>query len=130
MSQCHAAHPDGVPELEKRVEVGSGVVCDGGIELVVRNGRRGEFLACPEFPKCRVALDLKPSDESEIPEWDEKKNQRMQRCFKEHPEAAKRRTTRSWALAISNQYGTDTYIAITGLNFFTRIRGFSIGRSA
>ena len=95
MSQCHAAHPDGVPELEKRVEVGSGVVCDGGIELVVRNGRRGEFLACPEFPKCRVALDLKPSDESEIPEWDEKKNQRMQRCFKEHPEAAKRRTTRS-----------------------------------
>ena len=95
MSQCHATHPDGVPELEKRVEIGSGVVCDGGIELVVRNGRRGEFLACPEFPKCRVALDLKPSDESEIAEWDEKKNQRMQRCFKEHPEAAKRRTSRS-----------------------------------
>ena len=95
MSQCHASHPDGVPELEKRVEVGSGVNCDGGTELVVRNGRRGEFLACPEFPKCRVALDLKPSDESELEEWNEKKAQRMQRCFKEHPEAAKRRTTRS-----------------------------------
>ena len=95
MSQCHASHPDGVPELEKRVEVGSGVNCDGGTELVVRNGRRGEFLACPEFPKCRVALDLKPSDESELEEWDEKKAQRMQRCFKEHPETAKRRTTRS-----------------------------------
>ena len=76
-------------------DVASGIKCEGGTELVVRNGRRGEFLACPEFPKCRVALDLKPSDESEIPEWDEKKNQRMQRCFKEHPEAAKRRTTRS-----------------------------------
>ncbi len=95
MSQCHAAHPDGVPELEKRVEVGSGVVCDGGIELVVRNGRRGEFLACPEFPKCRVALDLKPLDEAELAQWDEKRAQRMERCFKEHPEAAKRRTTRS-----------------------------------
>jgi DNA topoisomerase-1 len=95
MSQCHVTHPDGVPELEKRVEVGSGVICDGGVELVVRNGRRGEFLACPEFPKCRVALDLKPSDESDLEEWDEKRKQRMQRCFKEHPEAAKRRATRT-----------------------------------
>ena len=95
MSQCHIAHPDGTPELEKRVEVGSGVICDGGVELVVRNGRRGEFLACPEFPKCRVALDLKPSDDENLGEWDEKRKQRMQRCFKEHPEAAKRRTTRS-----------------------------------
>ena len=95
MSQCHAAHPDGVPELEKRVEVGSGVTCDGGVELVVRNGRRGEFIACPEFPKCRVALDLKPEDEAELAEWDEKRVQRMQRCFKEHPEAAKKRSTRT-----------------------------------
>lgn len=95
MSQCHTLHPDGVPELEKRVEVGSGVICDGGTELVIRNGRRGEFLACPEFPKCRVALDLKPEDEADLEEWDTKRKQRMQRCFKEHPEAAKRRTTRS-----------------------------------
>ncbi len=95
MSQCHIAHPDGVPELERPIEVGSGVICDGGVELVVRNGRRGEFLACPEFPKCRVALDLKPTDEATLEEWDEKRKQRMQRCFKEHPQAAKRRTTRS-----------------------------------
>ncbi len=95
MSQCHVTHPDGVPELEKRVEVGSGVICDGGIELVIRNGRRGEFIACPEFPKCRVALDLKPTEEGDLEEWDEKRKQRMQRCFKEHPEAAKKRTTRS-----------------------------------
>ena len=95
MSQCHVAHPDGVPELEKRVELGSGVICDGGVELVVRNGRRGEFIACPEFPKCRVALDLKPEDEAELAEWDEKRVQRMQRCFKEHPEAAKKRSTRT-----------------------------------
>ena len=95
MSQCHAAHPDGVPELEKRVELGSGVICDGGVELVVRNGRRGEFIACPEFPRCRVALDLKPEDEAELAEWDEKRVQRMQRCFKEHPEAAKKRSTRT-----------------------------------
>lgn len=95
MAQCHVTHPDGPAELEQRVEVGSGVICDGGIELVIRNGRRGEFLACPEFPKCRVALDLKPSDEDEVAEWDEKRKQRMQRCFKEHPEAAKRRSTRS-----------------------------------
>ena len=95
MSQCHAAHPDGVPELEKRVELGSGVICDGGVEFVVRNGRRGEFIACPEFPKCRVALDLKPEDEAELAEWDEKRVQRMQRCFKEHPEAAKKRSTRT-----------------------------------
>ena len=95
MSQCHAEHPDGVPELEKRVELGSGVICDGGVELVVRNGRRGEFIACPEFPKCRVALDLKPEDEAELAEWDEKRGQRMQRCFKEHPEAAKKRSTRT-----------------------------------
>ena len=95
MSQCHIAHPDGVPELEKRVEVGSGVICDGGIELVVRNGRRGEFLACPEFPNCRVALDLKPADCEKLAEWDKKYKQRMQRCFKEHPEATKRRTKRS-----------------------------------
>ena len=95
MSQCHVAHPDGTPELEKRVEIGSGVECDGGIELVVRNGRRGKFLACPEFPKCRVALDLKPEDEAEIAAWDEKRKQRMQTCFKEHPEAAKKRSSRS-----------------------------------
>ena len=95
MAQCHVAHPDGVQELEKRVEVGSGVVCEGGIELVVRNGRRGEFLACPEFPKCRVALDLKPSGDEVLAEWDEKRKQRMQRCFKEHPEAAKKSGSRS-----------------------------------
>lgn len=95
MSQCHLLHPDGVPELEQRVEAKAGVTCDGGVELVIRNGRRGQFIACPEFPKCRVALDLKPEDESELEEWEQKRQQRMQRCFKEHPEAAKRRTTRS-----------------------------------
>ncbi len=95
MVQCHVANPDGPGEIEPRVEIGSGVVCGGGVELVVRNGRRGEFLACPEFPKCRVALDLKPANEEELSEWETKRQQRMQRCFKEHPEAAKQRSTRS-----------------------------------
>ena len=95
MARCHVAHPDGAPEMEQRVEIGSGVVCDGGIELVVRNSRRGKFLACPQFPKCRVALDLKPEDEADLEAWDEKRKQRMQTCFKEYPEAAKKRSSRS-----------------------------------
>ncbi len=95
MSQCSAAHPDGVPELERKMEKSAGVTCDGGVELVIRNSRRGEFIACPEFPKCRVALDLKPTDEGELEGWDEKRKQRMQRCFKAHPEAAKKSTRRS-----------------------------------
>ena len=94
MALCHVANPDGPSEIEPRAEVGSGVTCDGGVELVVRNGRRGEFIACPEFPKCRVALDLKPTDEGETADWETKRQQRMQRCFKAYPEAAKQRTTR------------------------------------
>ncbi len=93
MRQCHLAHPDGVPELEEPDLKPSGVVCEGGIELVMRDGRRGEFIACPQFPKCRVALDLKPEDEAELEEWNSNLEQRMKRCFKAHPEAAKRSTT-------------------------------------
>ncbi len=93
MRQCHLAHPDGVPELEKPDLRPSGVVCEGGIELVLRDGRRGEFIACPQFPKCRVSLDLKPEDESELEEWNRNLERRMKRCFKAHPDAAKRSTS-------------------------------------
>lgn len=95
MRQCHLAHPEGVPEPEKPALKGSGVMCEGGLELVIRDSRRGEFLACTQFPKCRVALDLKPDEQEKLQEWNEKREQRMKQCYKAHPEAAKRNSTKS-----------------------------------
>lgn len=34
-----------------------------GNELIVRNGKRGEFIGCSGFPKCRYTRNLKTSDE-------------------------------------------------------------------
>ena len=71
----------------------AGFKCEGGADLVVKGGRRGDFVACPEFPKCRVALDLKPEDESELSAWERTFSEKMSQCFKAHPEAAKKAST-------------------------------------
>ena len=89
---CIVAHPDGPPASSRNgaVATPSGVKCEGGVELVVKPSRRGEFIACPEFPKCRVALDLEPEEASDKAEWQSKYQERMSQCFKAHPEAAKK----------------------------------------
>lgn len=90
MGNCIVVHPDGPPERAANNATQAGVQCKGGVDLVIKPSRRGEFIACPEFPKCRVALDLKPGDESEFGEWQATYEERMSQCFKAHPEAAKK----------------------------------------
>jgi DNA topoisomerase-1 len=38
-----------------------------GTKLVIRNGRRGPFLACPKYPKCKHAEDLPPELANQAP---------------------------------------------------------------
>jgi ssDNA-binding Zn-finger/Zn-ribbon topoisomerase 1 len=42
-----------------------------GKGLVVRSGQRGEFLACPGYPKCKFSMDLPEEEESEGPSDDD-----------------------------------------------------------
>ncbi len=53
-----------LPEAEQ-----SDVVCDKcGATMVVKTGKYGKFLACPNFPKCKNIVNLeKPEDKDEKP---------------------------------------------------------------
>lgn len=101
MVNCVVAYPDGGPRPATQNGVPAGFKCEGGADMVVKGSRRGDFIACPEFPKCRVALDLKPEDAAELSAWESTFTEKMSQCFKAHPGAAKksgparrRRTTR------------------------------------
>lgn len=65
--QCKATKP--LPEgvrLERKVtpQVEAGVNCDKcGRPMVIRHGRRGEFLACSGFPRCRNAKPVEKLEE-------------------------------------------------------------------
>ena len=90
MVNCVVKFPDGPPAGVNPEGDSAGIKCEGGVDLLIRNSRRGKFIACPQFPKCRVAMDLMPEDEQELPEWQAKYEERMATCFKAHPEAAKK----------------------------------------
>ncbi|MFH1530897.1 MAG: type I DNA topoisomerase [Pseudomonadota bacterium] len=80
--------PKGTIEPIKQVE--TGVKCpEHDQELIMRNGRFGPFLACPEFPKCThtapVPTDLKCARagcDGELVERKSKKGRTFYRCTK------------------------------------------------
>ncbi|MBN1764155.1 MAG: type I DNA topoisomerase [Sedimentisphaerales bacterium] len=54
---------DGNPEPPKAPPKPSGITCyKCGGELVVRESKRGEFLGCGSFPKCRTIISIKQLD--------------------------------------------------------------------
>lgn len=65
--RCKATKP--LPEgvrLEKKVQpvVEAGVVCERcGRPMLIRKGRRGEFIACSGFPRCRNTKPIEKLDE-------------------------------------------------------------------
>ena len=61
----------------------SGVICLGENELLIRKRKRDqkEFLGCGKFPKCKVALPMKPEDDKNIKKWELQKNQIMEKCI-------------------------------------------------
>ncbi|MGH7797477.1 MAG: type I DNA topoisomerase [Candidatus Binatia bacterium] len=51
----------------KRQEVPTDIDCDKcGAKMVIKWGRNGEFLACPQYPECKNTKNLKRSDTGEI----------------------------------------------------------------
>ncbi len=49
----------------------SDVICDKcGAKMIVRTGRRGKFLACPNYPKCKNTKSLEQGNEVGEPESD------------------------------------------------------------
>ena len=90
MVNCVVSYPDGPPRSAAQNGSPAGFKCEGGADLVIKGSRRGDFVACPEFPKCRVALDLKPERESELSAWERTFSEKMSQCFRAHPEAAKK----------------------------------------
>src|SRR5262245_44832868 len=51
----------------KRQEVPTDIDCDKcGAKMVIKWGRNGEFLACPQYPDCKNTKNFKRSDEGEI----------------------------------------------------------------
>lgn len=90
MVNCVGSYPDGAPRSAAQNGVPAGFKCEGGANLVIKGSRRGNFVACPEYPQCRVALDLKPESGSELAAWESAFAEKMSQCFKAHPEAAKK----------------------------------------
>jgi DNA topoisomerase-1 len=51
----------------KRQEVPTDIECDKcGAKMVIKWGRNGEFLACPQYPECKNTKNFKRSDTGEI----------------------------------------------------------------
>ncbi|HEY7713406.1 MAG TPA: type I DNA topoisomerase [Candidatus Binatia bacterium] len=51
----------------KRQEVPTDIDCDKcGAKMVIKWGRNGEFLACPQYPECKNTKNFKRSDTGEI----------------------------------------------------------------
>ncbi|NLW87802.1 MAG: hypothetical protein GXY38_13120 [Planctomycetes bacterium] len=56
MIRSEEGEADGTPKSEPRP---AGVNCPKcGKPMVIRTGKRGEFLACTGFPRCRNALSM------------------------------------------------------------------------
>ena len=61
LPQLKVANGDSTAFIEKEEPVVSDVVCDKcGSMMVIRDGRFGKFLACPNYPKCK---NIKPLQE-------------------------------------------------------------------
>jgi len=58
-------------EMEKKEAETTGEACpECGSDLVIRNGKYGEFVACSNFPKCRyIKKEKKETDETVIKEF-------------------------------------------------------------
>jgi len=71
-----------LPKTEKIPAEKSGVICLGENELLIRKRKRDQnkFLGCSKFPKCKVALPIKPVDDKDIKKWELQKNQIMEKC--------------------------------------------------
>ena len=71
-----------LPKTEKIPAEKSGVICLGENELLIRKRKRDQnkFLGCRKFPKCKVALPMKPVDDKDIKKWELQKNQIMEKC--------------------------------------------------
>lgn len=108
MVNCIVKYPDGPPKGLNPEADSAGIKCEGGIDLVIRNSRRGKFIACPQFPKCRVAMDLKPDDEQKLAEWQSTFEERMATCFKAHPQAAKKAAASRRRRSPARRSGTRT----------------------
>ena len=53
---------------EAPAAVESDVICDKcGAKMVVKTGKYGEFLACPNYPKCKNIINIEKKDENEPP---------------------------------------------------------------
>ncbi len=52
----------------QKIAIPTGEACpECGSELVRRNGRYGEFIACSNFPKCKYTKNLKSSEKKSLP---------------------------------------------------------------
>lgn len=57
----------------QKIAIPTGEICPKcGKELVRRNGRFGEFIACSGFPKCKFSKNLKQTEKKELPTLDVK----------------------------------------------------------
>ena len=82
--------------------------CDGDETMVIRTGRFGKFLSCPNFPQCRVAFPLHPAPDARgdvIEQWQAQRTDAMARCFKLHPEAAEKAAEEAEARAKERRNG-------------------------
>ncbi len=51
----------------KRQEVPTDIDCDKcGAKMVIKWGRNGEFLACPQYPECRTTKNFKRDEEGKV----------------------------------------------------------------
>ena len=51
----------------KRQEVPTDIDCDKcGAKMVIKWGRNGEFLACPQYPECKSTKNFKRADNGEV----------------------------------------------------------------
>jgi len=57
----------GLADLRKEVETVAGVCCDKcGADMVVKWGRMGKFMACPNYPKCKSTKPLEQGPDGSL----------------------------------------------------------------
>ena len=66
----------------KRQEVPTEIDCDKcGAKMVIKWGRNGEFLACPQYPECKNTKNFKRNDKGEIEVAEEEEvNENCEQC--------------------------------------------------
>lgn len=67
-------------------------ICVGGGVMVMKTGKYGPFVSCPDFPRCRVSYPIHPAENASafaLDTWNAKRTKAMKMCKKKPAQKSK-----------------------------------------